>query len=291
MSTATVPVQFRPPPRRPAASVAAVVVAGAIAVVSLGLFLAAGVLLWGESQKDAQGFVSTGSDPFATPTAAIVTQDLDVDLAGTGWALGPDRYGKVRLQVTPRNDKPVFVGIAPTREVAGLPPRHRAQHADGHRLHAVPGRLPAPRGHAPRHAARGRVVLGGIRLGCKAARTMTWDVEDGSWSVVVMNADGSRGVDAGVRAGAEAAAPRHRGLDRAGRRRRPARRRRRPGGARRPPPAQLIAQAAAGTGPAISIPCREASASTASMSGGPSAASSAAARRNASISAPGENAT
>jgi hypothetical protein len=32
-------------------------------------------------------------------------------------------------------------------------------------------------------------------------QSMTWKVRDGSWSVVVMNADGSRGVDAGVSAG------------------------------------------------------------------------------------------
>jgi hypothetical protein len=32
---------------------------------------------------------------------------------------------------------------------------------------------------------------------------MTWKVRDGDWSVVVMNADGSAGVDAGVRAGAD----------------------------------------------------------------------------------------
>ena len=34
-------------------------------------------------------------------------------------------------------------------------------------------------------------------------QTLTWNVEDGDWSVVVMNADGSAGVDAGVKAGAE----------------------------------------------------------------------------------------
>ena len=290
MSTATVPIQFARPPRRPAASVAAVVVAGAIAVVSLGLFLAAGVLLWGESQKDAHGFVSTGSEPFATSTAAIVTQDLDVDLAGTGWALGPDRYGKVRLQVTPRNGKPVFVGIAPTREVQAY--LRGTTHSTLTDIDFTPFRADYRRhaGARPRHAARGRVVLGGVRLGCRPPN-MTWDVEDGSWSVVVMNADGSRGRRRRRARRREAAAPRHCGLDRAGQRRRPARRRRGRRGARRAPPAQLIAQAAAGTGPAISIPCREASASTAATSGGPSAASSPAARRNASISAPGENAT
>ena len=32
---------------------------------------------------------------------------------------------------------------------------------------------------------------------------MTWKVRDGDWSVVIMNADGSAGVDAGVRAGAD----------------------------------------------------------------------------------------
>jgi hypothetical protein len=32
---------------------------------------------------------------------------------------------------------------------------------------------------------------------------MTWKVREGDWSVVIMNADGSAGVDAGVRAGAD----------------------------------------------------------------------------------------
>jgi hypothetical protein len=34
-------------------------------------------------------------------------------------------------------------------------------------------------------------------------QSLKWDVRDGNWSVVVMNADGSAGVDAGVSAGAK----------------------------------------------------------------------------------------
>jgi hypothetical protein len=34
-------------------------------------------------------------------------------------------------------------------------------------------------------------------------QTLTWEVEDGDWSIVVMNADGSSGVQADVKAGAK----------------------------------------------------------------------------------------
>jgi hypothetical protein len=200
VSTATVPVPVRP--RRPGAPVAAVVVAGVLALVSLGLFVASGVLLWGESRKDADGFVATASEQFVTPTPALVTGDLDLDLGDSAWALGSDHYGKARVEVTPRNGKRVFVGVAPTREVDAY--LRGTAHSTLTDIDLTPFRAEYRRqAGAPRATPPGRERFWAASATGAGAQTMTWDVEDGSWSVVVMNADGSRGVDAAVSAGAK----------------------------------------------------------------------------------------
>jgi hypothetical protein len=203
VSTATAHTLVAPSPRRSGAGhVAAVVAAGLLALVSLGLFVGAGVLLWADGQKDAQGFIATGSDPFKTSSPALVTDDLDVDLGGTGWALDRDHYGKVRLQVTPHNAKPVFVGIAPTRDVDAY--LRSTAHSTVTDVDYSPFRAEYRRHGGAERAARPATQPFWAASATGAGRqTMTWDVEDGNWSVVVMNADGSRGVDAGVSAGAK----------------------------------------------------------------------------------------
>ena len=124
-------------------------VAGFLAVGALAL---GGIALWGESQKDERGYISTRSEPFAAGTHALATDNLDIDLDGAEGLVEATGFGDIRLDVAPQNDKPVFVGIART-------------------------------GAGP--------------------QSLTWEAEDGDWSVVVMNADGSRGVQADINAGAK----------------------------------------------------------------------------------------
>jgi hypothetical protein len=184
------------------ARIASLVAASLLGLFSLGLLAAGGGLLWADSKKDDEGYISTGFDPFTTGTYALATEDLDIDATGAGWLIDDDRYGKVRLRARSQDGKPVFVGIAPTdaaeRYLRGVahdlvtdveydPFRADQREMAGARRPGSPGeeRFWAASAQGP------------------GTQTLTWDVEHGNWSVVVMNADASRGVDAEVRAGAE----------------------------------------------------------------------------------------
>jgi hypothetical protein len=182
--------------------IASVIAASVAGLLSLGLLAAGALLLWGDSQKDAQGYLTTASHRFHTETAALATDNIDLDLDGLGAVVDRDRYGKVRVQVDPRADKPVFVGIAPTRDVT------RYLSGTSHELVTDLSYSPFDVDYQ-RQAGASLPLMPASQHFWAASdhgtgeRTLTWDAEDGDWSIVVMNADGSRGVDAGISAGAE----------------------------------------------------------------------------------------
>ena len=191
-----------PPQRTSAARTTSVVVGVLVGLLALGMLAVGGVLLWADSKKDEQGYISTDTERFATRTAAIATDNLDVDNYGPGWLTSHDRYGHLRLEVASRNGKPVFVGIARTKDVSSY--LRGTSHttvtdfdSDPFRAtyRAEPGSArPVPPASKPIWVASSHGT---------GTQTVTWDVKHGGWSVVVMNADGSRGVDTGVSAGAD----------------------------------------------------------------------------------------
>jgi hypothetical protein len=183
--------------------IAATIAASLAALLSLGLLVAGGVLLWGESKKDEQGYLTTRTERFSTDTYALSTGNLDLDLDGLDTVLDQDTYGKIRLKVDSAADTPVFVGIARTPDVT--------RYLRG-TSHALVSDVSYPdfdadydaRPGAERPAAPATQDFWAASANGRGPQTLTWDVEDGNWSIVVMNADTSRGVDARISAGAEA---------------------------------------------------------------------------------------
>ena len=180
--------------------IAAFIAAGVLGLLSLGLLAGGGIMLWGDSQKDETGFLTTDGARFATNTHAMSTDNLDVD--GLDWIVGRDRWGSLRLEVEPRGDEPLFVGIARTADVERYLGDVDRDLVTDIGLDPLRGDYRELSGdeRPTRPAAHDFWVASAHGAGHQA---VTWEVEDGDWSVVVMNEDASRRVEATVKAGAD----------------------------------------------------------------------------------------
>jgi hypothetical protein len=168
-------------------------------LIAFTLFIAGALLLWANGHyKDPAGYVSTGSERFASSGHAITADDLEVGSGAKGWLLASDRYGTVRLTAASHTGKPVFVGVARTRDVDAY--LRGVAHSAVSDIEYAPFRAR----YAQRPGSRRPVRPAGQPIwAAQGSRSVSWDVQPGDWSVVVMNADGSRGVAAGVSAGAK----------------------------------------------------------------------------------------
>jgi len=181
--------------------IAAIIASGLLALVAVVFVGAGGAALWADSKKDEQGYIATGSDRFNTDTAALATENLDLDLDGAESLVDEGVYGKVRIKAESKDGKPLFVGIARTSAVN--------DYLRGS-AHAIIDDVDYSPFHVEYRAESGNASPGvpGAKRFWDASvqgageQSLVWDVEDGNWSVVVMNADGTPGVDAGVSVGA-----------------------------------------------------------------------------------------
>jgi hypothetical protein len=179
--------------------IAAIVTGGVILSLATLVLAGGAVFHWLENKKDSDGYYTTSSERFATDTHAIATENLEI--AG-GWPGGQGHYGDVRLKVRSDGGKPVFVGIARTAEVDSyLAASSRATVTD---IDVDPFRADySTTNGSKRPAAPVDQDIWAASATGTGTQALTWDVEDGDWSVVVMNADGSAGVDADISVGAD----------------------------------------------------------------------------------------
>ena len=169
--------------------IAAVVIGGLLALVALALLGAGGVGLWAETQRDA-GYVTSGGHDFSTSGSALATEKTKLGSAGVGWLYAPTLLGKVRIRVTPvGSGSPLFVGIGPSSELerylAGTKHTLITDYF-GAEEQLVDG--------GPSRSAPGRQHFWVASTTGPGQRSLFWKPADGSWTVVVMRADGRPGI-------------------------------------------------------------------------------------------------
>jgi hypothetical protein len=164
-------------------------VAGAVLVLcSAGLLGGSGVALWAQASRSG-GYAELGTASYSVPGYAIASDTIGLHLAaGTVSGL----IGTVRIQVAPANGTtPAFVGIAPAaaaaRYLAGVD-YATVRGATGHL-----GTYAEHGGSAP-VTPPGQAGIWAAHAAGPGTQALTWAPRGGDWTVVAMNADGSRPV-------------------------------------------------------------------------------------------------
>ena len=148
---------------------------------------------------DDEGWISTGPVRMTTDAVALVGDDIEIDLGdhvGDGHAFIGWHTIPARIQVEPKADSDVFIGVArdgdaqaylagvATAQVNSFDRPPTLRHHDGARTITPPGDMD-------------------IWVASSTHGDLRWDMSEGEWTVVVLNADGSAGVDVALTGSAQ----------------------------------------------------------------------------------------
>ena len=192
-----------------AGKVVLLVVGSLLALLSLGLLAGGGFLLWAhETQRDADGFYTSDVTRFESAGFAVTSEKIEIaDVPD--WLFEGGRLGTLRIRGSSTDAaREIFIGVAPQSDVdrylagveydevtdlgiegvdpAGLTPQYR---------HVSGSRTPAP----PADEEFWNASVQG-----PGNQTFTWEVGEGDWVLVLMNADASQGVAADLTIAAKA---------------------------------------------------------------------------------------
>jgi hypothetical protein len=178
-----------------------------VATGTLGLLLSLTVSAVGSAllgmevaSRDPAGSVMNGDDHFSTETYALVSESFTIH-SDAGTPMLPETLmGDTEVQVTGTTGVPIFVGVAATDDVADYLDRveyaevvdlRTSDTGDVEPVYDVTGDL------APAVPPEALDIWSAQASGTGTV-SLVWPVDEGSWTLVVMNTDGSADVAAHV---------------------------------------------------------------------------------------------
>ena len=174
------------------------VVFGGIGALLGAAILAAGVaaVVIDQTQRDEQGFLMSPSRSFSSPGYAVVSESADVSIEGDEWAVRAF-LGDVKIESDAV--RPVFIGIGPQADVERYLGDVERSVVTGFQRHP---RYDQQSGGAPAGAPTAERFWVASASGA-GEQAIIWKPQSGDWVAVLMNADGTRGVQADLSIGAE----------------------------------------------------------------------------------------
>lgn len=178
------------------------IIGAILGLVAAALVTAGAVLLWAHAtQRTSDGFYTARTASLSTDTYALITGPIDLVAARpTAW-FPSSQLATLRFEADSSEESPVFIGIGPEDEVAA--------YLDGVGLAEVLRTSPfteevayrTVEGDAP-SAPPAEQDFWVVSAEGDGPQAVTWDLESGEWTGVIMNGDGSADVSVEFNAGA-----------------------------------------------------------------------------------------
>ena len=174
-----------------------------VLLVSIGLIIAGSGVLWANSAlTDDEGYYTTKTLQIYKDSYAVVSEPAEVDL-GSAWAWDWGRLVTFKVKAS-NNDslKDVFLGVADEGALQGY--LRDVEYDEVIDFEIDPDRLTYqnhPGSSEP--AAPATSVIWSESAYGPGTQTLEWELESGTWVLVLMNGDGSAGIDMSVVVGAK----------------------------------------------------------------------------------------
>jgi len=167
-------------------------------LIAAGLLAGGGALMWGEGAlKDSEGFYTTRAIQVTRDSYAIISEPAEIDL-GPAWILDWNKPVTVRVEASSNQpSKGLFIGIAEraaaSAYLTGVDHDEVTEfHLRGRRADRVEYRN-HPGGSSPLAPISQTFWVASVHG--PGTQTLKWNLEEGNYLLVLMNEDGSRGID------------------------------------------------------------------------------------------------
>lgn len=170
-----------------------------VLLVGVGLIISGGSILWANTfMKDSDGFYTSRSVEVQRDSYAITSYPAEFDIKHLGGLLGWVETVEVKLEAENNDDKSVFVGIAPEKDLKNYLDGVEHDQIDELDLNHPIGKPEITyrnfSGTSSPDAPTDKDLWEASASGT-GEQVLRWSVESGTYSVALMNQDGTSGVD------------------------------------------------------------------------------------------------
>ncbi len=173
-----------------------------VLLVSPLLLLPGGVLIWAErALRDDEGFYTSKAIELDRDSYAIVTEPANIDL-GDEWewlpwvrSWGPSDFLTLKIEGSSSDSsKQIFIGVAETSDLEGYLTGVEYDEIVDFKFRRLKPEYTSHRGTSEPLAPTSQAFWVASAHGA-GTQTLEWGIESGTYSFLLMNEDGSRGLD------------------------------------------------------------------------------------------------